>query len=407
MKQSHAYISTAILLSSSSLLAAPISAVIGLDNSQIIENSQTLSLLPNTGTLLPLQGDFSPITRSQTGSHGNWLNQIGNKIRIEHKQRELSYTGTLVSIGNDAQSFLIDINDRLTSLPLNDFYLIPHEKSKEQEASGTTYPISYQTNQLSWTPQLNLILENGYVSVSQQAMLHNNSNSKIEIQDSVLHYSRTEAPQTFKIERSALAMDSSRPEVSYQDNEISFSLDDKNLTLAPYSNLLYALPSSKNPITSQTHVANLYTHNNSTGTLNLSFNNHINFSFEKDGLPGQYKIFWKKDKLLIPANTVTLDTVREGHSTDIITNKSQDLTGDLTLINSTSKKYPSIQTWQATIENHSDQTQNYSVEQNTNGIIKILEGADVEQINASGLKLSGKIEAHTKKTIIYKIELNN
>ena len=410
MKLSQTYFSIAIILSTSSLIASPINAVIGLDNSQVVEDNQTLSLLPNAGTLLPLQENFSPISRTHENADilGNWLKEAGQKVRIEHKQRDLSYTGTLVSIGHDAQSFLIRINDRLASLPLNDFYLIPLGQSKNQEASvNTTYSISYQTNQLSWTPQLNLILDDSYVSVSQQAILHNNSNTQIEIQDSVLHYSRTETPQRFKLERSTLAIDSAQSEVNYQDNEIIYTLNDKNLILEPYSDLLYSLPSSKSRINNQTHIASLYTHNNSTGKLDLNFNNHINVTFKKDGFPGQYKIFWKKGKLLIPANTITLNTVRTGYSTDIITNKSQDITGDLTLINSTAKKYPSIQTWKATIENHSNQTQNYSVEQNTNGIIKILEGTGVSQTNANGIKVSGRMAANSKKTIIYKIELNN
>ncbi len=408
MKQSQVYFGVIGLLVASPLLSAPISAVIGLDNSQIIENNQTISLTPNEGTLLPLQENFSPIIYPQSGAYGNWLNEIGKKVRIEHKQRDLSYTGRLVKLEQNTLSFSISINGKLTTLPLSDFYLIPNEQDSEKEGtSNATLPISYQSNQLSWSPQLNLVLENGSVSVSQQAMLQNRSDSEITLEDSILHYSRTESPQFLKVERASLAMDSAPAAVTYQDNEILFPLNTNNLTLPPYSNLLYALPSSKSKISNQKQVANIYTHNNSTGEIKLNFDHQINFTFEQDGLPGQYKVFWKKDKLLIPANTVTLETVRTGHSTSITTNKSQDLTGHLTLINASSKKYPSTQTWEATIINHSNQAQNYSIEQNTNGILTIIEGDEVNQTSANSLKLSGKIEANSEKTLHYKIKLNN
>ncbi|MEP0073534.1 MAG: hypothetical protein ABJE79_12590 [Marinomonas sp.] len=407
MKQSQVYFGIIGLFVAFPLLSAPISAVIGLDNSQIIENNQIISLTPNEGTLLPLQEKFSPIIYPQSGAYGNWLNEIGKKVRIEHKQRDLSYTGRLVKLEQNTLSFSISINGKLTTLPVSDFYLIPNEQDSEKEGtSNRTFPVSYQSNQLSWSPQLNLVLENGSVSVYQQAMLQNRSDSEITLQDSVLHYSRTESPQFLKVERASLAMDSA-PAVTYQDNEILFPLKTNNLTLPPYSNLLYALPSSKSKISNQKQVANIYTHNNSMGELKLNFVHQINFTFEQDGLPGQYKVFWSKDKLLIPANTVTLETVRAGHSTSITTNKSQDLTGYLTLISASSKKYPNTQTWEATIINHSTQIQSYSIEQNTNGILTIIEGDEANQTSANSLKLSGKIEANSQKTLSYKIKLNN
>ncbi|MEO9274818.1 hypothetical protein ABFY09_08135 [Marinomonas sp. 5E14-1] len=408
MKKSQIYFGVISLFVASPLLSAPISAVIGLDNSQIIENHQIVSLTPNEGTLLPLQENFSPIIYPQFGVDGNWVNEIGKKVRIEHKQRDLSYTGKLVKLEQNTLSFSISINGKLTTLPLNDFYLIPNEQDSEKEGiSSTTFPISYQSNQLSWSPQLNLVLENDSVSVSQQAMLQNRSNSEITLEDSLLHYSRTESPQLLKVERTSFAMDSAPASVTYQNNEVLFPLNTNNLTLPPYSNLLYALPSSKSKINNQKQVANIYTHNNSTGELKLNFDNQINFTFEQDGLPGQYKVFWKKDKLLIPSNTVTLETVRAGHSTSIITNKSQDLKGHLTLLSASSKKYPSTQTWEATIINHSNQVQNYSIGQNTNGILTIIEGDEVNQTSASSLKLSGTIKANSEETLHYKIKLNN
>lgn len=408
MKQPQVYLGVIGLLITSPLLSAPINAVIGLDNSQIIEHNEAISLQPNEGTLFPLEENFSPIIYPTLSSYKNWLHEIGKKVRIEHKNRDLSYTGTLIKLEQNTLLFSIEINGKLTTLPLNDFYLIPHEQHAEQKRTNQTpHAISYQSNQLSWSPQLNLVLENGNISVYQQAMLQNRSDSEITLEDSILHYSRIESPQLLKVERASLAMDSTPSKVTYQENEIVYPINADKLTLPPYSSLLYALPSSKSKIENQKQVANIYTHNNSTGALKLNFENQVNFTFEQDGLPGQYKVFWKKDRLLIPANTVTLETVRTGHSTNIITNKSQDLTGHLTLLSASSKKYPSTQTWQMTLINHSDQIQHYSIEQSTNGILTQVEGNNINQISANTVELLGDIEAKSQKTLQYKITLTH
>ncbi|ETX11184.1 hypothetical protein MUS1_12390 [Marinomonas ushuaiensis DSM 15871] len=409
MKTAHSFFCVSIILgaTSSSILAAPINAVIGLSNSQVVESGKKMSLVPNTGTVLPLQDSFLPISNLQNTENKNWFDEIGQKIRVEHKQRDLSYTGVLTSIENGERSFLISVNKRLTSLPMSDFYLIPLEKNDSTKTTSVPYQVSYQTNQLSWTPQLSLIFDDNQVSLSQQAILHNNSSAVIEIQDSLLHYSRTASPQVFKAERSLMAMDSANQGVEYQDNEISYPLNGPVLSIAPYSNTLYSLPSSRSSIDSKVQTGSLYTHSNSTGKIDISFYNQLGFTLEQDGLPGEYKTFWKRNNLLIPGNSVALNTVRANNSVEVITNKSQDITGYITLVESSSKKLPSTQTWEATIQNHSNQEQNYSIVQNTNGIIQILEKSDVAQLNANSIEISGKIKANSKKTITYKIELNN
>jgi hypothetical protein len=292
-------------------------------------------------------------------------------------------------------------------LPLSDFYLIPLEKNDSSETTTIPYQISYQTNQLSWTPQLSLIFDNNQVSLSQQAILHNSSSSIVEIQDSLLHYSRTSTPKTFKAERSLMAMDSANQSVDYQDNEISYPLNGPILSIAPYSNTLYSLPSSRTVIDSKVQAGSLYTHNNSSGKIDVTFYNTLGFTLPQDGLPGEYKTFWKRDNLLIPGNSVALNTVRANNSVEVTTNKSQDITGYMTLIESSSKKLPSIQTWEVTIQNHSNQEQNYSIEQNTNAIVKVLDKNKVTQLNANSIEISGKIKANSKKIITYKIELKN
>jgi len=409
MKKLPAYFYISILCGAAALpaFATPIHAVIGLDNSQIVENSQRLTLAPNLGTLIPLEENFSPIAHLQNSLNTNWLNEIGKKVRVEHRQRDLNYTGTLKKIEQDSRSFLLTINDRPTKLPLDDFYLIPLEHSDNTDTPTTSYQVSYQTNQLSWTPQLSLIFENGQVLVSQQALLRNNSSANIEIQGSLLHYAMSSSPRLFKAERSAVMMNTAKQEVNYQDNEISYSLGHDLLSIAPYSNTLYPLPSSNSKIDKHTHTASLYTHQNSAGKIDLNFYNNLSFTLNKDGLPGEYKTFWKRDNLLIPGNTVVLNTVRANYPLNIVTNKSQDITGYLTLKSASSLKLPSTQVWEATIENHANKTQLYSIEQNTIGIIEVLEGNGVTQVNANSLRLTGKVKANSKKTITYKIELKN
>lgn len=418
MNKQPAYFCLSLLLgaTANSVFSAPINAVIGLDNSQIVETSQQLSLTPNTGSLLPLQENFAPITHLENNINANWFDLINKKVRVEHKQRELNYTGTLAKIEKNTRSFVLSSKEFSMTLPMDDFYLIPLEnpsaadtKSEDKADTNKTapYKVSYQTNELSWTPQLSLIFDNDKVSVSQQALIHNNSSSTIQIQNSLLHYSRSAAPQLFKAERSSLAMSADRPDVNYQDNEVSYSLGGSTLSIEPYSITLIPLPSSESQIDSRTHKAKLYTYGNHSGKIDLNFYNNLSFSLQKNGLPGEYKTFWKRGNLLIPGNTVSLETVREGRSVNIMTNKSQDITGYLTLVSASSQKLPSSQVWEATIENHSNTPQEYSIEQNTNGVVEILEGGDVVAINANSLIVSGKIPANAKKTITYKIDVKN
>ena len=418
MNNQPAYFCLSILLGASahSAFAAPINAVIGLDNSQIVETSQQLSLTPNTGSLLPLQENFAPITHLENNLNANWFDLINKKVRVEHKQRDLNYTGTLAKIENNTRSFVLSNKEFSMTLPMDDFYLIPLEnptaadtkpESKADADKTAPYKVSYQTNELSWSPQLSLIFENDKVSVSQQALIHNNSSATIQVQDSLLHYSRSAAPQLFKAERSSLAMSADRPDINYQDNEVSYSLGGGTLSIAPYSNTLIPLPSSDSNIDSQTHKAKLYTYGNNSGKIDLNFYNNLSFTFQKNGLPGEYKTFWKRGDLLIPGNTVRLDTVREGRSFDVMTNKSQDITGYLTLVSASSQKLPSTQIWEATIENHSNTAQKYSIEQSTNGVVDILEGNDAVPINANSLLVSGEIQANSKQTITYKIDVKN
>ncbi|RBP84130.1 hypothetical protein DFP80_10433 [Marinomonas rhizomae] len=418
MNKQPVYFCLSILLGATThnAFASPLNAVIGLDNSQIVETSKQLSLHPNSGSLLPLQDNFAPITHLENDVNANWFDLINQKVRVEHKQRELNYTGTLAKIEQNTRSFVLSNKEFSMTLPMDDFYLIPLEnsnsvdtktKDKTDTNKATPYKVSYQTNELSWTPQLSLIFDGDNVSISQQALIHNNSSSTIEIQNSLLHYSRSSAPRLYKAERSSLAMSTDRADVNYQDNEVSYSLGGAILSIAPYSNTLIPLPSSKSTIDKQTQKAKLYTYGSNSGKISLNFYNNVSFSLRKNGLPGEYKTFWKRGDLLIPGNTMHLDTNREGRSVSVMTNKSQDITGYLTLVSASSQKLPSTQVWKATIENHSNTPQQYSIEQSTNGVVEVLEGSDVVPINANSLIISGEIKANSQKTITYKVDVKN
>ncbi|NLQ16063.1 hypothetical protein HGG82_00315 [Marinomonas sp. M1K-6] len=416
MKKQSTYLSLGLLLSAitpalnaapPTALASSIHAVIGLDSSQVVEDSQQLSLTPTPSTLFPLQENFAPITHLENHFDKNWFDEIGRKVTVEHKHRKLNYTGLLTKIEPNNRSFLLMINDRPTTLPLDDFYLIPLEKADINKTLKPAYQVTYQTDQLAWTPQLSLIFENDQVSVSQQALLHNHSSSTIKIQDSLLHYARNATPRLFKAERSTLAMSADQSSIDYQDNEISYPIGHDTLTIAPYSNTLIPLPSSASKISKLTHTAQVYTQSNHAGEADLNFYANLRFVLQDDGLPGTYKTFWKRENLLIPGNTAQLNTVRKDHTVNITTNKSQDITGYLTLVSVSSQKLPSTQVWRATIENHADKAQNYAITQNTNGIIEVLEGNGVTKTNANSLLIEGKIEAHSKQTITYKVALKN
>lgn len=415
MNKQPAYFCLSILLgamTAQNAFSTPLNAVIGLDNSQIVETSKKLSLAPNDGTLLPLQDNFAPITQLENTNNANWFDLLNKKVRVEHKQRDLNYTGTLARIEQNTRSFVLSSKEFSVTLPMDDFYLIPLENSDTAEAKPeddkektAPFKVSYQTNQLSWTPQLSLIIDNDKVSISQLALIHNNSSSPIQIQDSLLHYSHSTAPQLFKAERSSLAMSADQPNVTYQDNEISYSIGNAGLSIAPYSNTLIPLPSSESKIDNQAHKAKLYTYGGNTGKVELNFYNNLSFSIPKNGLPGEYKTFWKRGELLIPGNIVQLDTVRQGQKVNVMTNKSQDISGYLTLVSATSQKLPSTQVWEATIENHTNTPQQYSIEQNTNGVVQVVEGDEALAINANSLIVSGEIKANSKKTVTYKIDV--
>ncbi|AEF54234.1 hypothetical protein [Marinomonas posidonica] len=406
MHKSHAQMMTGLILSAlyQPALADPIKAVIGLQNSQVVEDNKELTLSPVAGSVLPFATDFRPIEYLGDASQRQWINQVGSKIRVEHKHRDLNYTGLLTQVNQAQQNFTLSLNNRPVTLPMNDFYLVPLESHAKQAQNIDNLPISYQTEQLSWTPQLNLIFNDNKVTLTQQALLTNQSNQALMLESSLLHYSHHQPSPKFKNERASMMLDSAAPQVSYQDNEVVFPLADQ-IALAPYSNTLYALPSDTLNIQNQRHTAEQFTHSGQAGSLPLSFYNQLTFTLKQDSMPGSYKTFWQKGPLLIPANQVNLNQMRSGQTLDVITNKSQAISGHLTLLNASSKQLPSRQVWQLSVKNHDKKMAKFALQQNTNGIVDIIKANQVTKNSANALLIEGQLAPQQEKIITYTIEV--
>ncbi|BFM48885.1 hypothetical protein [Marinomonas sp. THO17] len=386
------------------LLADPITAVIGLNSSQIVEDNKQLSLTPVVGSLLPLTTDFRPLSYQDQSSQNQWFHQIQHQVRVEHKQRELSFTGKLVKVDLGQQQFTLLVDSRPLQLPIDDFYLLPLEQQPLPQ-NNLEVPVSYQTEQLSWLPQLSLIFHGNKVTLAQQALLQNHANQPLIIDKGLLHYSHHETMPQLKMERTMTLMDSAAPQVTYQDNEASFKLTEQ-IEIAPYGKLLYPLPSSELPIKHHQHIAQQFTHASQTGSIALDFNNQLSFTLNQDSMPGTYKTFWQRDGLLIPAKVTSFETMREGQEVQVITNKSQTIKGQLTLVSATSKQLPSRQMWRLTVKNLDKKSAEFALTQSTNGVLDIIQGNGIQKVSANSLLIAGKLNPNQEKVINYTLQVN-
>ena len=402
-----------ILLTSlplSTLVAAPLQAVIGLNNSQVIDTPQEgqLSLKANPHTLLPLQEGFTPIPVSKSTPFHYWLQETGRLIRVDSRLQNLSYTGVLESVSMTSGRFLLTVKNRIIELPINDFYLIPLDKSAPQ-AQKIDYPasLSYQTEQLFWSPQLSLVIDGDHVTFFQRALLHNNADQAISLTASLLHYSRAAGRiEHSAMAKSALQNDSPQGGVQFTDNEVTYPLPFNEITLAPYSDTLIPLQTSLSPIKHRQHTAQLYTHLHSRGEQSLGFQSDLKISLTDDSLPGVYQIFWRsEDGLLIPAKSQHLEKLRKGGTTTLTTNSSQDISGSMKLISATSTNFPSTQVWQVTLENHSAKRQAFSIFHTSQGLLKAFQGEGLQAHTANSVNFVGELNSHEKRSWQYTLEL--
>jgi len=408
MKGLTVYFCLPLLLTSiqASAQASPLRAVIDTNSSQIVESisaNQTPSLSVTPGSLLPLTANFSPITQVRAADYRDWSSQIGQQVTVENKHRELSYTGKLLALEPQSDTFSLLIKKKTVTLPINDFYLIPSHAHTTDKSTKTQYPsvVSYQSNDLSWSPKRTLIFTDGFVSLINSAELHNAATHAIQLKNSVLHYSPA-TPMRAKVEQTALRMSDSSS-ADYTDNEVTFPL--KSAHLKANSDTLVKLIRLQSPIDKNEHTATVYTAFNRAADTPLSFENTLTFTLSADAFPGHYQTFWQRDGLLIPSNNTHLDIARAKQPIQVVTNKSLDITGHLSLVSSTSQKLPSQQTWKVTLQNHSNQAKSYAISHTMRGVISHVEGPNVSQKTASSVQIKGKIPALKTQSFQYQVEL--
>ena len=408
MKGLTVYLCLPLLLTSiqASAQTTSLRAVIDTNNSQIVENiapnqAPSLSVIP--GSLFPLTTNFAPITQVRAADFRDWSSQIGQPVTVDSKQRDLSYTGKLLAIEQQNNTFTLLADNKTLVLPINDFYLIPNNTKSIERSPLPQYPsaVSYQSNELSWSPKRTLIFSNGLVSLVNSAELHNAATHSISLKNSLLHYSPSNQVRA-KVQQSALRM-SEDSRVDYADNEVTFPLHSAHLKAN--SDTLIKLIRQQSIIDKSEHRVNIYTSLNSTGRIPLTFSSVLTFRLSADAFPGQYQTFWQRDGLLIPSNHTQINIARAKHPIEVTTNKSLDISGYLTLIDETSQKLPTTQTWEITLRNHSDKEKSYRIRQSMHGVISQIVGENIQKINASGVQIEGEIQPQSSKTILYKVSL--
>ncbi|REG84229.1 hypothetical protein [Marinomonas pollencensis] len=408
MKSMTPYLCLSLLLGSIHAAAQTTSvrAVINTHSSQIVENitaNQAPSLTVTKGSLLPLTANFSPITQTRAVDYRDWSHHIGQTVTVDSKMRALSYTGKLLSQEARTGTFSLQVNNSVMVLPSNDFYLQASSTPQQDNHPSAQYPsiVSYQSTDLSWSPKRTLIFADGVVSLINSAQIHNSATQAIQVKKSLLHYSPN-LPLQAKALANTVRMSESN-QADYQDNEVTYPLH--SVHLAAGTDTLIKLIRLQSAIEKSEHRANIYTSLTSAGQIPLTFSNILTFRLSADAFPGQYQTFWQRDGLLIPSNHTQINIARANHPIEVTSNKSLDISGQLTLINKTSQKLPTTQTWELTVHNHSNKIKTYRVMQSMRGIISQLEGKGVKQINASSAQIEGEIQPQSSQTIRYQVSL--
>ena len=421
--------------SSGLLFAAPIKAVVGLNTSQVLESNSEFSLSPISGSVFSTDENFEEISLNQDYENSYFIDYIGKSVFAQGLHLNLNYVGTLIEVSQISKSFKIQYKGSVLNLPLSDFIFyptqypaqvlnlpfsdfIPHstKKKKEKEVSVIPMEFSYQTDQLSWSPQLSLVINDNQVTMYQQALIHNNSDKIIDIKDSILHFSHSQPQMLAKRGGLSLAISSQAEKISYQNSEAIFPFGkDKKISLAPHTDILYKIKTSNGLLNKSFHFSNPYIYSNSPDVINLSFENKVEFDFTEDGMPGQYNVFWKKDGFLIPSSTVSFDSVRAGQKASIATNKSLDLNGKMVILNVEKDKYSTVQEWRSFVKNDSDKEQDFVVFINFDKSISLLsngqsqesESRNVQITGSKTIQLSGKIGSKSDIELDFKIKFDN
>ncbi len=402
---------TGLLLSAMAAYAAPDAVVIEQQSSQITETlsaQQSLSFTPINGTLIPMSKGYKPFQLPEyaNASRQNWMEHLGQPVVVEHKQRDLSLEGTLESISGNY--FTLSVKRVPARYPISDFYLVPKLAAiGSRQTLNYQGQLTYQTADLSWAPELSLVVDDNQVLLIQQANIRNQSSSSLALNSALLHYGQS-ANTVRPMYKSAMTSDSrmelasAPPETQYTNSEITLEL--AALTLPATSETLVDLGQYKAPINQRKNAALAYSYPSSSA-ITLNFNQQITFKSPKDLIPGQYSTLWHKKPYYLSGSPVTLENTREGANVTATLNKSLDLKGELTLITETQDNNKTTQTWELTLENMSRQDQAYEISHQFNQAIKGVSLRSLEQISANALMTSGNLAANSTYKIRYTVDL--
>ena len=377
------------------------SVVIGTNASSIIETLSTNtqpSLYPINSSILPLESTQTPISLPITNDFQAWINVIGKKITVVHRARDLQYQGILNKVNDDY--FTLQDKQKTIRLVTNDFYLL-HEKQSITDAQNVTFSgkVNYLSHELLWQPQLSLLINETTITLIQNANITNLSANNLKIDGSILQLRQQIAEQQQPERNLALLSAKTMHDTRYDNSETTVPLKG-TVHLLAHSNTLTPLSTQTVKIEERTLISSINTYSNFLGSQSLSFEQTLTAKLDRDALPGHYKTFWQEAGYLIPSETIQLDHLRQGSTISIKPNKSLDVIGKLTLLNSSSRKLPSKQTWQLDLENHSLATHNIEVMHQLNAVIQSIQALTKQSNNENNKKddiRSSKVSADTHK----------
>lgn len=343
--------------------------VIGTNFSSIVEDlsaTSTPSLQPNFGSLTPFGSVKQSISLPvQEQGLQIWFGVLGKSVIVIHRQKDLQYQGILNQV--DQNIFTLEVGSQLIHLNINDFYL-SHAK-EEPSPTKALDQVSYLTQQLSWTPQRRLIIDKDTITLHQNAYIANLSKHDLLLQEALLQLQPTTQQVQSTGNLTLLAERNNTLSTQYNNSEITIPLVE-DLTLSSYSHTLLPLNTQTVKIDSHIQKSMVRTHINFLDTVDLNFEQKLDAQLKSDALPGIYKTFWRRDSYLIPSGEIQLEHVRQGHNISVIPNKSQDVIGKLTLLDSSQQQQTKQQTWQIELENLSDDSQNIEITHQLGAIIE-------------------------------------
>lgn len=397
-----------LLLSVLNAHAAPSAVVIEQHSSQISETltaKSPLSFAPMAGSVVPMEHHYSSFQLPENTNIAlkNWTEHLGQPVKVEHKQRELSLEGTLEAVSGN--HFTLSVQRVAAQYPISDFYLIPKLAAVTSRKSVSYQGLlTYRTEELSWSPELTLIVEDNQVTLVQQANVQNRSANDLALNEALLHY-KSSRPVLRQMSKNVAMMESMAvPDTQYNDSEITIELS--GLSLPATSETLVDLGKHTSPIKQRHNVANVYSYS-SRSTIALDFNQEIQFDSPKDLLPGSYTTLWHKKPYFLHGNSVALTNTRQGSPLTATLNKSLDIKGELTLISETQNEDLTTQTWELTLENLSRQNQSYRITHQTQQTIKEVSPKSIEQNTANSLVIDGSLSPNNSNKIRYTVNLQN